>query len=239
MLRVLVLLLLLANALFFAWAQGWLAPVLPPRVEPREPERLAQQQRPELITVLTPKAASEAAATAASAANVAAAAHEADPAPLCLEAGPFTEPGLQAAEAVLAQHGVPEGSFVHEAFAQNVSYGVVVGRFPDREAMRAKAAELRKLGVRSDELSAPPSLLPGLRLGNYSDRYGAETALSKLAQKGVRTARVAELPVGSMQHWLRAAAADGELQTRVKSLPGDARLGAGFKPCAPRNGRKL
>ncbi|MFT3819642.1 MAG: hypothetical protein QM750_18755 [Rubrivivax sp.] len=236
MLRLLVLLLVLANGLFFAWAQGWLAPWIPPRSDAREPERAAQQLKPELITVLTPKAASEAAATAASAAVP----HESAEAPLlCLEAGPFTDAGVQAAEALLSQLGVPDGSFAHEVFAQNVSYGVVIGRLADRDALRVKAEELRKLGVRADELSAPPSLLPGLRLGNYSDRYGAETALNKLAQKGVRSARVVELPVGAMQHWLRAEKADGELQTRVKSLPADGRLGAGFKPCAPRNGRKL
>jgi hypothetical protein len=47
--------------------------------------------------------------------------------------------------------------------------------------------------------------VPGLRLGNFSDRYGAEAALNALAQKGVRTARVAQLPTGPVQQWLRAA----------------------------------
>jgi hypothetical protein len=46
MLRTLVLLLLLANGGFFAWTQGWLDPVLPPRSEQREPERLAAQLGP-------------------------------------------------------------------------------------------------------------------------------------------------------------------------------------------------
>ena len=60
MLRGLLVLLLLANGVFFAWTQGWLAPLLPPRADPREPERLAAQLRPELITVLSAKAASAA-----------------------------------------------------------------------------------------------------------------------------------------------------------------------------------
>jgi endonuclease YncB( thermonuclease family) len=241
MLRRVVLLLLLANGLFFAWAQGWLAPVMPPRADPREPERLAAQVRPELITVLTPKAASDAVATAASssatgAAGSAAAAGDAEPPPLCLEAGPFTDTTVAAAETALSQSGVPDGAVKREAVALSFTYGVVMGRFADRDTLRAKAEELKKLGVRSDEISAPPALVPGLRLGNYSDRYGAESALANLAKKGVRTARVAPLPTGPLQQWLRADKADAELQTRLKSLPGD-KLGGGFKACTPKPGR--
>jgi hypothetical protein len=228
MLRALVLVLLLGNAGFFAWSQGWLAPLLPPRADPREPERLAAQFKPELVTVLTPKAASEAMAAVAAAAS--------EPtATVCLEAGPFTEAGVVAAEEALSQNSVPDGSVSREAVATAFTWGVVMGRFPDRDALRAKADELKRLGVRYDELSAPPSLAPGLRLGNYSDKYGAEAALNNLSLKGVRTARVAQLPTGPVQQWLRAPNADAELQTRLRSLPND-KLGAGFRACAVRSG---
>jgi hypothetical protein len=230
MLRALLLVLLLANAGFYAWTQGWLAPLLPPRADGREPERLSRQVRPELITVLSVHAANVAVAAASTASGPAS---ESEPAPVCLEAGPFNEAGAVAAEAVLSQNGVPDGAVTRELVAQNVTWGVVMGRFPDREAMRAKADELRRLGVRFDELTSPPSLVPGLRLGNYSDKYGAETALNNLTAKGVRTARVAPLPSGPTQQWLRAAKADAELQTRLKSLPPE-RLGAGFRPCTTR-----
>ncbi|MDE1948617.1 MAG: hypothetical protein KGI35_08395, partial [Burkholderiales bacterium] len=61
MLRALVVLLLLANLLFFLWTRGTLAPALPPPHQgEREPERLAAQLHPEAIRVLTPKAASAA-----------------------------------------------------------------------------------------------------------------------------------------------------------------------------------
>jgi hypothetical protein len=87
--------------------------------------------------------------------------------------------------------------------------------------------------VRFEEINSPPALAPGLRLGNYSDKYGAEAALGNLAGKGVRTARVEPLPFGPTQQWLRAAKADAELQTRLKSLPPE-RLGNGFQPCVNR-----
>ena len=68
MLRGLVILLLVANAAFLAWSRGWLDPLLPPPgAGEREPERLARQQRPDRITVLSPKAAQAARAAAESA----------------------------------------------------------------------------------------------------------------------------------------------------------------------------
>jgi cell division septation protein DedD len=266
MLRVLVLLLVLSNGLFYAWAQGWLSPVMPPRPDQREPGRLLQQVHPELVTVLSVQAADEAVAgaagrsgrvdaaesastaTPASAADgageartetVAAVASAPAESPvaaaevlLCLEAGPFTQVTVQAAETALEQNSVPEGSVVREPMWQSFTWGVVIGPLADRDALRSKLDELKKIGVASDELTVPPALLPGLRLGNYSDRYGAEAALNNLAKKGVRGAKVAPLPTGTAQQWLRVRQADAEMQTRLKSLPND-HLGAGFKPCVP------
>ena len=201
---------------------------------------MAQQLRPELITVLTAKAATDAmaAASAASAsaggASAANAAPDGEPPPLCLEAGPFNEAGARAAEALLSSHGVPGGAVQRMLVSTSNTWGGVMGRFPDREAMKAKQDELKRLGVKSDELGSPPSLAPGLRLGNYSDKYGAEAALANLATKGVRTARVAQLPSGPTQQWLRAAKADTELQTRLKTLPTGETLGSGFRTCVAR-----
>ena len=100
MLRVLVLVLLLANALFFGWTQGWFAPGWPPpRHGEREPERLAAQVQPERIAVLPPVAASAAVQAARAAAEV------------CLEAGPFAAAAAASAEAALAAAGLPPGGW--------------------------------------------------------------------------------------------------------------------------------
>ena len=61
MLRALVVALLLANGLFFAWTRGWLAPLwAAPSHGDREPARLAAQVRPELMVVMPADAASAA-----------------------------------------------------------------------------------------------------------------------------------------------------------------------------------
>ena len=70
MLRALLALLLLANLLFFGWANAWFAPAFPPPgAAEREPARLAVQVAPERVTVLAPAAASAALAAAARRAN--------------------------------------------------------------------------------------------------------------------------------------------------------------------------
>jgi hypothetical protein len=100
--RVFLVLALLANLGFFAWARGWLEPMWPAPVHgEREPARVAAQVRPEAIAVLSAKAAS----TAVSAARAASmAAGEAE---LCVEAGPFAAAEVAAAESLLVQAGVP------------------------------------------------------------------------------------------------------------------------------------
>lgn len=104
MLRALLVALLLANALFLAWAQGWLSPVFaPPRQGEREPERLAQQVNPALIKVLPPVAAS--------------AAQRVAEAKVCLWAGPFSDAELADAEIALARADVPVDAWNREPAA--------------------------------------------------------------------------------------------------------------------------
>ena len=72
-----------------------------------------------------------------------------------------------------------------------------------------------------------------LKRSILSIREGGGVMEHFLSGKGVRTARVEPLPFGPTQQWLRAAKADAELQTRLKSLPPE-RLGNGFQPCVNR-----
>jgi hypothetical protein len=61
--------LVLANGLFLAWAQGWLG-LPPPGQEQREPWRLQAQQRPEAVLVLSPRVQQSSAAARPEGANV-------------------------------------------------------------------------------------------------------------------------------------------------------------------------
>jgi hypothetical protein len=68
--RVLLVLLVLANLAYYALAQGWLEPIGLGLEQQREPQRLGAQLNAQVVRVLSPQQASAAlAANAASAAS--------------------------------------------------------------------------------------------------------------------------------------------------------------------------
>ena len=94
MLRLLLLVLVAANLLFFGFSRGWFDGVFGLRaIGDREPERIASQVRPETI-VLMPMPAASAGADRA-----------------CLEAGPVAAADSAAAEATL-RAALPGGGWV-------------------------------------------------------------------------------------------------------------------------------
>ena len=223
MLRTAALLLVLANLAFFAWARGWLQPgFAPPRHGEHEPQRVAAQVNPEAVTVLPPRAASAAVVAARAAAAV------------CLEAGPLAASEMAAAEAELQAAQLPEGSWAREGAPLQPLWLVYAGRWPDVLERRRREAELRKLGLDVEVLTAPAELAPGLVISRHDTRTEADAALNKLisATPPLRGARVAQLPPPPAVQWLRVARADPELQARLKELPASP-LAGGFKPCAP------
>jgi len=227
MLRTVVLLLVLANVLFFAWTGGWLDGIdgLRPHAE-REPERLSRQVRPERIVVLPADAASAALApsTPEPAASL----------PMrgaCLEAGPFDTPATAAAVAALQalQPPLPPGSWVDVASERPGGWMVYMGRYPNREALEKKEEELRRTRVSFQEVTAPAEYAMGLSLGRHDERAAAERALEQLGQRGVRSARVIELPP-VRQHRLRVEAAEPALAARLSGLR-LPELARGFQAC--------
>ncbi len=219
MLRALVALLVLANLLFFGWVRGWLAPTFePPRHAEREPGRLAAQVRPEAVVVLPAKVAN-AAVTAARAAAL-----------VCLQAGPFGEADVAAAEAALAAASLPAGSWTRDR-VDSARWLVFAGRFAESAARTAREQELRLLGLAFEPLAAPAELAPGLVLSRHATREQAEAALATVAATPLKGARVVELPATTAAYWLRVPRADSALADRLTALPAEG-LGGGFSPCA-------
>lgn len=200
--RALVFILLLANAGFFAWREGWLAPVvawgvLPAPSEGREPQRLAQQVQPELIRIGTPPAASLPAAPAASAAAPATAA--AALATSCLEAGPI--PVSERARLDEQLMGLlPEGSWEWRPLER--IWWVAMGPYPDVDSIARKRDELRRRGVQPTEERPTPNAAMLLVLGRHVTQAGAQTQLDSLAARDVRTARLVAVNDTQRAQWL-------------------------------------
>jgi len=244
MLRALVWLLVLANLLFFAWTQGWIDGVEGARATgQREPGRLDQQVRPEVVKILPPQPVKSAGAPAAAVVAVASPASEAAPdaapspppaaaaAPfVCLEAGPFVGAEASAAESAL-RAALPAGGWVSVRQGKPGLWMVYLGKFRDREELLKRQEDLRARRIEYDELRSPPEWAPGLSLGRFEERGNAVNAMEKFAQRGIRGARVIEVrsPVTSVTlRFEKASPAEAAQLTAISS----AALGKGFVPCA-------
>jgi len=217
-LRAFVAALLVANLAFFAWSQGWLDAVVGVRsIGDREPERLLRQVHPELVRVLS---AGDAASAAA-----------APPPFACLEAGPFTDAEVAAAQAS-AQGALPGAALSDVKTEQAGTWMVYMGRYADREALTKKEEEIKRRKLEYEELREHPTLAPGLSLGRFDTRAAATSALEQFTQQGIRTARVVEFKPASSSHLLRIERADAALAAQAGALKLAALGNKGFAACA-------
>lgn len=219
MLRALVLIVLLANGLFFAWARGWLGEG--PRHAEREPQRLLAQVKPEVVSLLPPTTASAAVQAVRAAAR------------LCLEAGPFDASDLSAAEATLIAAQLPAEAWQRQEQPVQGRWAVYAGRYPEVPLRRSREDDLKKLGLSWELINSPPELAPGLVLNRHTTREAAEAWLKDGAPAGLRGARVLQLPEQPTTWRLRVPSAEPDLAERLKALAA-GELAGGFKPC--RNG---
>lgn len=196
MLRLAVIALLLANAGYYAYTQGWLRSAGLVTPEQAEPQRLQQQIRPETLKVLRAQGATNnptpppapAAAPAADTAASTLAPTTAAPADAgeCLQAGVFDD--KQAAALRTAAAALPAGSWSLEPTPITGRWMIYMGRFDDQDTLDKKRAELRARKVDFDRAGGTLEL--GLSLGRFSTEEAAQRGLTALNAQGVRTARV-------------------------------------------------
>lgn len=232
MLRLLVLLLALANVAYFAWSQGALAPLgMAPSVQ-TEPQRLATQIRPEAIRLLTADEALqiENSSSAARPGNGASAAADADAAaPECLQAGLFNEQQTTALRASL-EKALPAGSWQFESSAEPARWIVYMGKYANEDALAKKRSELRQLGVAFRSVNNE-ALAPGLALASFAQQAEADKELARIATKGVRTARVVQERAEARGQILKLAAVDAALRAQLDALKPQLE-GKALRPCS-------
>lgn len=205
MLRALILFLVLANGVFWAWSQGMLqAYGLGPQ-QYSEPQRLGQQIQPESLRVVS----------AAEAQKIAAEAQAQEPVQ-CLQAGLFDEAQTLPLRTALAS-GLPAGSWQLDPAIEPGRWIIYIGKLSTADAMAKKQAQLSARKLRFEQVSTGP-LAPGLSLGAFDSEAAAQAELSALSTKGLRTARIemAQAPVQGFT--LRLAAVNADLRQRLGAL---------------------
>ncbi|MEY4507839.1 MAG: hypothetical protein RL297_2417 [Pseudomonadota bacterium] len=188
MLRWVLLVLVLANTVFFSWSQGfWAAQGWAP-ARTNEPERLQQEVQAQAIRLLNSSK---------------------DPAEP-LPAGPtptdtttpsepascWWVPGLNPNQANTVRQAMETLSLPASAWSliENRSNGrwiVYWGKFEQAEVMAQRKATLRQLKIDYREVTQT-RWAPGLALGTFSSEAAAKEALSNVQGRGVRSARVVQ-----------------------------------------------
>lgn len=213
MLRLLVLVLLLANGAYFAWAQGQLQPLGLAPAQQSEPHRVTNQIKPEAVRVLSPEDVRKL-ETAARPAE-------------CLQAGPIDDTAVDPLRQALATW--PSGSWVFEPVSEPGRWIVYMGKYPSPENVAKKKSELRQIGVTFEPV-ANPELEPGLSLGGYATQAEANQLLERLGVRGVHTARVVQERPELKGQTLTLPAVTDDLRGRIDELR-TALGGRTLRPC--------
>lgn len=252
MLKWTIWILVLANAGYFAWTQGYLDGLGLAPQEQREPRRLQEQVKPEQLRLLNgpraqaepgattpPSAAPIAAAPAAPVAVLPTPAAPAVPAPAplpegdgprgCWQAGGFTESQTELLRAELALLGLPPTRWQLNEVRSAGRWIVYMGRYDNEAQLERKKAELRGIGVSFREVSGN-GLAPGLALGTYSSEAAAQQALQQAERGSVRTAKVVQERAEAVSYTLRLPAITASQRAAVDGL-GDAMAGKTLRAC--------
>jgi hypothetical protein len=206
MLRLFVLTLILANGAYFAWSQGMLRSYGFAPTSQREPQRLAQQVRPEALRILTPAEIKRVEAQA-----------QADLAPKeCLQAGPFDD--AQAAELrKVLETALAPGSWQLQVSTVPARWIVYMGKFASAEGLAKKREELAVMRLVPQSLNNP-SLEIGLSLGGFDNQAAAQAELARLILRGIRTARVVQERDQEQQTLLKLPALTQEMKLHLNDL---------------------
>ncbi len=219
MLRLFVLLLILANGLYFAWTDNLLRPYGFAPTAQREPQRIAQQIHPQAVRVVAPADAKRADAQL----QAELASKE------CLQAGPFSDEQATVVRTAL-EAALPAGTWQLQVNQIAERWIVYMGKFSSAESLAKKREELAVMHLTLHSLKNP-DLQIGLSLGGFDNQADAQAELARLNLRGIRTARVVQESPARQQTLLRLPAVTAELKAQLSALQ-PALAGLTLQTCA-------
>ena len=226
MLRSVLAGLIVLNALFFGWTQGWLDEVVGIKARgDREPERLARQLHPEQVQLLAVPAVEAPTPVAAAQLNQQA----------CLALGPLdSEAALAAAVQALTQAGVAPGDWKEQSSEApgetQKTWAVATIRLTSKDFLARKEATYKSMKIAYEFLSSPADEQPTLVLSRHASEKAAAAALENFSQRALKGLRILPLQTPVRHHSLVFAEADAQLQAKLAAAP---LLAASLlKPCA-------
>ena len=134
----------------------------------------------------------------------------------CLQVGIFNEEQTMVLRDKLVST-LPQNSWLIESALVPARWLVYMGKYNSDESVLKKKAELRGLGV-SFEAIDNAALEPGLSLGSFKTLPEAETELTRIAKKGVKTARVIQERAEQRGQRLKLPAVDAALRSQLDAI---------------------
>ncbi len=207
-----MLLLVLANAGYYAYAQGHLAAYGFAPATQTEPQRMAQQIQPEALRILNPQETTQLESATSPAMQTIASSSPTE----CLQVGMFNEEQTMVLRERLLS-ALPQGSWEIESALVPARWLVYMGKYNSDESVVKKKSELRGLGVSFEALNNP-SLEPGLSLGNFKTQPEAQAELDRIAKKGVKTAKVVQERAEQRGQRLKLPTVDAALRSQLDAI---------------------
>jgi len=202
MLKNLVLVLLSANILYFAWGEGLLQSYGLSPSAGSEPHRIDQQLQPQ---ALQPMPAPDAAALEQANARA------------CLRSGPWDMDQSARLRAAL-QVALPQDSWRLDALTPPPRWIVYMGKFSNQESLKRKLIQLAGIpGVKIQE-PRDPALVPGISLGAFDTEPLAQVELTRMTLLGVRTAKVVQDNEPAVENMLVIPAVSKDMQAALLAL---------------------
>ncbi len=219
--RAVVLLLVLANLMLFAWRHGYLGEWTPAG---REPARLAQQIEPQAIRVLSEAELRQLRKpTSASGDRAASAA--------CMELGDFAPDVAARVRAQLDAAALGDRLAVVEV-GPTIWYMVYLPPLKSLADARRLAEDLRKKGLRDLAIIQDSSSLQnGISLGQFRDLALAQRQQADVEQRGFGNVRIAARPAGAVNLRYRVSGVDATIRDRLTQLQSE--FGGRLTACAP------
>ena len=228
MLRLVVLLLILANGLYFAWSHRIFSELGWGKAPQNEPHRLQQQINPERIRVLDindarvqnqPAQTSETltATTASTNMNI-----------QCLHTGTYSDKQIEPLRNKLSAL-MPANSWRIEEIPSQQKWLIYMGKYANSSMFELKKAELKKMQLAFIPVNEGPMAL-GITLGQFPSQAEANQSLNDLSKRGIRTAKVVQEIVNEKNYLLVFPAIDTDLIPKINALTATA-SGKPLKSC--------
>jgi len=221
--RTLFLVLLLANAAFFAWSR-----YVSPAEAGADPAPLARQIEPEKLKVIAP---GELPAPAPAPVSARSAAPPAPVAVKCIEWGSFTVADTSRAEKALEPLALGARVAQRHTEEQAGWWVYIPPQRNGRPGALRKATELKTLGVNDYFIVQEDG--PNrwaLSLGVFRTEEAAQARLAALRELGVRSAQVGARETTVPKVWLQVKGVDGPLEAKLRDVAREIE-GSDLRPC--------